>query len=339
MPPIAYKMRRLANGLTVYTLRDTTTPNVQTSVWYDVGSKHDPDGRSGFAHLFEHILSRKTVNMPYNMINKLAEDVGGSRNASTWYDRTNYYEIVPAQYLETMLWTHAERMARPVVDEQVFETERNVVKEELRQRVLAPPYGRLFNFVLGENSFDTSPNRRPTIGSIADLDAATLADARAFHEAYYGPDTASLIVSGNFDEAQLQRWVDTYFASIPARANKIPLAIAERDRPRTSPRTVTAYAPNVPLPVVASTWKVPGSAHPDMAALQVLDAILSTGDSSRLHKALVYDKQIATAAGTNFNDIEDGGSWRLTRSLRAARRCPRRRPRWRRRSRRCGRRR
>lgn len=307
VPPIAYKMRRLANGLTVYTLRDTTTPNVQTSVWYDVGSKHDPDGRSGFAHLFEHILSRKTVNMPYNMINKLTEDVGGSRNASTWYDRTNYYEIVPAQYLETMLWTHAERMARPVVDEQVFETERNVVKEELRQRVLAPPYGRLFNFVLGENSFDTSPNRRPTIGSIADLDAATLADARAFHEAYYGPDTASLIVSGNFDEAQLQRWVDKYFAGIPARANKIPLAIAEHDRPRTSPRTVTAYAPNVPLPVVASTWKVPGSAHPDMAALQVLDAILSTGDSSRLHKALVYDKQIATAAGTNFNDIEDGG--------------------------------
>src|SRR5687768_16282033 len=177
VPALDFKQRRLANGLTIVSMRDTTTPNVAVSLWYDVGSKHDPQGRSGFAHLFEHILSRKTVNMPYNMINKLTEDVGGTRNASTWYDRTNYYEIVPARYLETMLWTHAERMARPVVDAQVFENERNVVKEELRQRVLAPPYGRLFSFVIGENSFDTLPNRRPTIGSIEQLDAATLDDA------------------------------------------------------------------------------------------------------------------------------------------------------------------
>ncbi len=119
-----------------------------TSLWYEVGSKHDPEGRSGFAHLFEHILSRKTENMPYNMINRLTEDVGGVRNASTGTDRTNYYETVPAQYLETMLWTHAERMARPVVDDEVFERERSVVKEELRQRVLAPPYGRLSRYVL-----------------------------------------------------------------------------------------------------------------------------------------------------------------------------------------------
>ena len=110
VPPIDFTQRRLANGLTIISMRDTTTPNVAVSLWYDVGSKHDPQGRSGFAHLFEHILSRKTVNMPYNMINKLTEDVGGVRNASTWYDRTNYYEIVPARYLETMLWTHAERM-------------------------------------------------------------------------------------------------------------------------------------------------------------------------------------------------------------------------------------
>lgn len=131
VPPIRYTERTLPNGLRVLALRETTTPNVAVSVWYEVGSKHDPEGRSGFAHLFEHILSRKTVNMPYNMINKLTEDVGGSRNASTWYDRTNYYEIVPAQYLETMLWTHAERMARPVVDKEVFENElMNTSKQE-----------------------------------------------------------------------------------------------------------------------------------------------------------------------------------------------------------------
>ena len=307
VPPIQYEERVLANGLRVFALRDTTTPNVAVSVWYEVGSKHDPQNRSGFAHLFEHILSRKTVNMPYNMINRLTEDVGGVRNASTWYDRTNYYEIVPARYLETMLWTHAERMARPVVDADVFETERNVVKEELRQRVLAPPYGRLFSFVLGENSFDTMPHRRPTIGSLADLEAASLEDARAFHEAYYGPDTAALIVSGNFDPAELNAWVDRYFGQIPARANKIPLAIKEREAPRTSPRLVTAYAPNVPLPVVASSWKVPPATHPDMAALSVLDQILTGGDNSRLHQSLIYKQQIATAIGGNLVDIEDGG--------------------------------
>ena len=307
VPPIAYKGRKLANGLTVYALRDTSTPNVAVSVWYEVGAKHDPAGRSGFAHLFEHILSRKTVNMPYNMINGLTEDVGGVRNASTSWDRTNYYEIVPSRYLETMLWTHAERMARPVVDPEVFEKERNVVKEELRQRVLAPPYGRLFPFVITENAFDRMPHRRPTIGSIADLESATLEDARAFHEAYYGPDTATLIVSGNFDEAQLNAWVDRYFAPIPARASKVPLKIAERDAPRTRPRQVTAYAPNVPLPVVAKIWQTPGAAHSDIPALEVMSAILARGESSRLHKSLVYDKRVATSVSSNLVDIEEAG--------------------------------
>jgi zinc protease len=306
VPPLDFRQRKLANGLTIISMRDTSTPNVAVSLWYDVGSKHDPQGRSGFAHLFEHILSRKTVNMPYNMINKLTEDVGGVRNASTWYDRTNYYEIVPARYLETMLWTHAERMARPVVDVQVFENERNVVKEELRQRVLAPPYGRLFSFVIGENSFDTLPNRRPTIGSIEQLDAATLDDARAFHEAYYGPDTATLIVSGNFDQAKLDSWVDTYFGTIARRPKPIPLAIKASEAPRTAPRAVTAFAPNVPLPVAATTWRIPGSAHRDMAAIDVLDAILTQGDNSRFYKGLVRTG-LATQASSNLIDTEDGG--------------------------------
>ena len=306
VPPLAFKERRLANGLRVITLRDTTTPNVAVSVWYEVGSKHDPEGRSGFAHLFEHILSRKTRNMPYNMINRLTEDVGGVRNASTWYDRTNYYEIVPARYLETMLWTHAERMALPVVDAEVFETERNVVKEEFRQRVLAPPYGRL-RLLINEQGWDRMPHRRPGIGSIEQLDAATLADARAFHEAYYGPDTATLIVSGNFDEARLQSLVDRYFAGIPARASKISLAIPERDPTPAAPRAVTMYAPNVPLPVVGSSWRIPGSSHRDMAALSVLDYILTTGDSSRLHRSLVYDKQLATQIAGDFSDVEEQG--------------------------------
>jgi zinc protease len=307
VPPLQFRERRLANGLRVIWLRDTTTPNVAVSMWYEVGAKHDPAGRSGFAHMFEHILSRKTVNMPYNMINKLTEDVGGIRNASTSWDRTNYYEIVPGRYLETMLWTHAERMARPVVDAQVFENERNVVKEELRERVLAPPYGRLFSFITVENAWDSLPHRRPTIGSIADLESAKLDDARAFHEAFYGPDTATLIVSGNFEEAQFNRWVDRYFGSTPARPKKVPLAVAEREKPRTQPRQVVAYAPNVPLPVVGSIWQTPGSTSPDMAALEVMNAILARGNNSRLYQSLVYEKRLATSASGNLIETEESG--------------------------------
>lgn len=311
VPPLQFKERRLANGLRVISMRDTGTANVSVSVWYEVGSKHDPEGRSGFAHLFEHILSRKTRNMPYNMINRLVEDVGGERNASTSSDRTNYYESVPARYLETMLWTHAERMARPVIDPQVFETERNVVKEEFRQGVLTPPYGRL-RLLVTDNAFDVSPHRRSTIGNIEQLDAATVEDARAFHEAYYGPDTATLIVSGNFDQKQLDGWVDRYLGPIPARAGKMPLAIATRDKPRTRPRTATMYAPNVPLPMVGSVWKIPATTHPDLAAIQVLDGILTTGESSRLHKSLVREKRIATDVGGQLASFEEEGYYAPT---------------------------
>ncbi len=295
-PEIEYTRWQLDNGLTVIALPDNTTANVTTSLWYNVGSKHDPEGRSGFSHLFEHILSRKTVNMPYNMINQLTEDVGGQRNASNWVDRTNYYETVPAEYLETMLWTHRERMAFPVVDAEVFEKERSVVKEELRQRVLAPPYGRFQRFVIPENAFDVLPMRRPGIGSIDDLDSATLDDARAFHQAFYGPDTATLIVAGNFDMANLRTLVDQYFADIAPRENPISLKITLDEPERTEPRAITASAPNVPLPVVGNIWKAPGVNDPDGAALELLSAIMSGGENSRLDEALVRSGKAFSAS-------------------------------------------
>lgn len=292
-PKIEFSEWTLGNGLKVIAIPDTSTANVLVSMWYGVGSKHDPQGRSGFAHLFEHILSRKTVNMPYNMINRLTEDVGGVRNASTSDDRTNYYETVPAQYLETLLWTHAERMARPVVDSEVFERERSIVKEELRQRVLAPPYGRLFALALPENSYDAVPQRRSTIGSIEQLDATVLDDARAFHQAYYGPDTATLIISGNFELAKLKPMVERYFAAVPRRAKPVPLAITAKEPPRTQPRRVDITAPNVPLPMVGASWKLPGATSPDRAPLEVLDAILTQGENSRLYAALVRSGKAA----------------------------------------------
>jgi zinc protease len=286
-PEIEFIEWTLDNGLRVIAIQDDATATVTTSLWYEVGSKHDPEGRSGFAHLFEHILSRKTENMPYNMIYGLTADVGGTRNASTGSDRTNYYETVPAEYLETMLWTHRERMFKPVIDQQVFESEREVVKEELRQRVLAPPYGRLQRFVIAENAYDVLPQRRPGIGSIEELDSATLDDARAFHQAFYGPDTATLIVAGNFDIGNLRALVDEYFADIPRRADPVDLTITAREPERTEPRSFVATAPNVPLPVAGSIWKGPEAASQDSVVLDVIATIMARGQSSRLYEALV----------------------------------------------------
>ncbi|WFL78191.1 pitrilysin family protein [Altererythrobacter arenosus] len=304
-PVIDFTEWSLDNGLRVIAIPDETTATVTTSLWYEVGSKHDPEGRSGFAHLFEHILSRKTENMPYNMIYGLTADVGGTRNASTGGDRTNYYETVPAEYLERMLWTHRERMFKPVIDQEVFDRERDVVKEELRQRVLAPPYGRM-RFVVAENAYDHLPYRRTGIGSLEDLDAATLDDARAFHQAFYGPDTATLIVAGNFQIADLHSLVNQYFGDIPRRTNPVDLAITIEEPQRSGPRSLVATAPNVPLPISGSLWRGPGTTHPDAPALDVLAAIMTRGENSRLDERLVRSGK---AVDTSFfySENEDGG--------------------------------
>ncbi|WP_296170499.1 pitrilysin family protein [uncultured Brevundimonas sp.] len=308
VPPLEYNHRELANGLDVYAMPDPTAGTVTVQVWYDVGGKDDPQGRSGFAHLFEHILSRKTVNLPYGQIATLVENAGGTRNASTSQDMTNYYETVPPQYLETMLWTHAERMARPVVDQAVFDAERSIVKEELRQRVYAPPYGRFGTFVIGDNTFDESIYRRSVIGSIEELDSAVIEDARAFHEAYYRPATATLIVAGNFDQAQLDAWVDQYFGDIENPARPVPVMTRPVETPRTQPRLVEAFAPNVPLPAVAAIYPGVKASDPDAAALEVLSGIMSRGDSSRLYQALVYESQLASNASLGSSTLEEDGS-------------------------------
>lgn len=292
VPPIAYKTRTLANGLKVLWSQDRTTPNVSVQVWYQVGSKDDPDGRSGFAHLFEHMMFKATRNLPAESIDRMTEDVGGLNNASTYDDFTNYYEVVPANHLERLLWVESERMGSLVVDDAGFKSERDVVKEELRQRVLADPYGRLFSLMLPEATYARHPYRRPGIGSIEELDAATIDDVRAFHAARYRPDNAALIVVGAFDEAELQRWVDKYFGSLKRPAE--PIARVSTVEPaRTGPGVFNGYGPNVPLPATAITWLGPDARSPDAAALKVLDAVLSSGKSSRLYDSLVYDKQIA----------------------------------------------
>jgi zinc protease len=298
VPPIAFKERVLPNGLKVLTSLDKTTPNVSVQVWYGVGSKDDPQGRSGFAHLFEHMMFKATRNMPAESIDRMTEDVGGFNNASTYDDFTNYYEVVPAEHLERLLWVEAERLSALVIDQANFGSERDVVKEELRQRVLAQPYGRLFGLMLPQATYTTHPYKRPGIGSIEELDAATIDDVRAFHAAYYRPDNAALIVVGNYDEARLNAWIDRYFGALKAPAEPIKRVTAVEPA-RTKPGVFEGYGPNVPLPAVAITWLAPAASSADAPALKVLDAILSAGKSSRLYDSLVYDKQIAAEIYSN----------------------------------------
>ncbi len=305
VPPINYKQRTLANGLQVISAQERSNPTVAIQVWYKVGSKDDPDKRSGFAHLFEHLMFKSTKNMRDEMMDRLTEDVGGWNNASTSDDVTNYYEVVPSNYLETLLWAEADRMGSLNVTEKNFPSERDVVKEEYNTSVLAPPYGRLF-YAIDKDSYAVHPYHRPTIGSKEDLDAATIEDVRAFHSTFYRPDNAVLIVVGDFDQQQLDAWVDKYFAKIPKPSAPIPRVTA-KEPARTAERRFDETGPNVPLPAVAITYLVPPISNADADALRVAESILSEGESSRLYQSLVYTQQVAAEAFGQASLRQDTG--------------------------------
>lgn len=308
--PLSFTERTLPNGLRVYAMPDGSTASASVEVRYDVGGRDDPPGRSGFAHLFEHIMFKATANTPAEFFDRLTEDVGGINNASTSDDYTNYFETVPANHLERILWAEAQRMGSLVVDADNFKSEREVVKEEFRQSVLSSPYGKLFYLYLPQAFYDVHPYGRSVIGSIKDLDAATIEDVRQFHAAYYRPDNAVLVVSGNFDPKQLDAWVDTYFASIakPAR----PLDRTQVTEPkRAAPKSVTVYEPNVPLPAVAISYLGPDARSPDYAAWIMMDAILSRGQSSRLYQSLVYEKKLASQVMTFQSDNQTRSAYSL----------------------------
>ena len=311
--PIQFRHRTLANGLEVYSVEDHSAPTVAIQVWYHVGSKDDPPGRSGFAHLFEHIMFKSTAHMKSEMMDRLTEDVGGYNNASTADDQTAYYEEVPSNYLQTLLWAEADRMGSLNVDEANFNSEREVVKEEFRTSVLAPPYG-LFYYDIDKDSFAAHPYRRPTIGSIEDLDASTLADVQKFHTTYYRPDNATLVVVGDLDPKQLDAWVDQYFGPLAKPDLPIP-RVSVKEPPRAASTKITETGPNVPLPAVALTWLAPSALHRDRYALDVASAILSQGESSRLYQSLIYRQQIAQDVSANDDLREDVGIYVITATV------------------------
>lgn len=312
MPQIQFTDRTLPNGLRVISAPDRSSPTVAIQVWYHVGSKDDPDKRSGFAHLFEHMMFKSTKNMKSEMMDRLTEDVGGFNNAFTADDVTVYYEVVPSNYLETLIWAEADRLSGLNVDDSNFKSERDVVKEEYRESVLTPPYGR-FEFLLQEKSFVVHPYKRPGIGSIEDLEAASLKDVQDFHATYYRPDNATLVVVGDFDPKQLDAWVDKYFGAIPKPNRALP-RVQTKEPARSKESRVTEYGSN-DLGAVGLTYLTPGQAHSDSYALDVAQAILGVGASSRLYNSLVYEQQIAAEIEASAESREDVSLFVITAVL------------------------
>jgi zinc protease len=312
--PIDYRHRTLGNGLQVYSIEDHATPTVAIQVVYRVGSKDDPPHRSGFAHLFEHLMFKSTAHMKAEMMDRLTEDVGGDNNATTNDDITLYYETVPSNYLRTLLWAEGERMSSLNVDEANFKSEREVVKEEFRTGVLGPAYG-LFYYAIDKDSYAKHPYKRPTIGSIEDLDAATLADVRKFHSTFYRPDNAVLIVAGDFDPKQLDAWVDQYLGAVPKPSAPIPRVTAT-EPPRPKEKRFNEHGANVPLPAIAITWLIPPASDvADAEPLKLLEAIAGAGESSRLYQSLVYRQQLVQDVSASLDLRESTGLFGVTATL------------------------
>jgi zinc protease len=305
VPPLPFKHATLANGLQVYTVEDHKSPTVAVQVWYHVGSKDDPNGRSGFAHLFEHMMFKGNEHLTPDAFDDLTENIGGENNAFTADDVTVYHEVVPSNYLDPILWAEAERMSALALNEQNFAAERDVVKEEYRQRILANPYGE-FYLDIDRKSFAVHPYKRPGIGSITELDASKLPEVRSFHSTFYRPDNATLIVVGDFKQEELDAWVKKYFGAVSKPSEKIP-RVTVKEPPRKADKIETSYSAKAPLPAIALTYLAPSVRSEDAPALSLAEEILAGGASSRLYQAMVYEQQIAQAVSCSADLHEDLG--------------------------------
>jgi zinc protease len=300
-PKLDYTLVTLDNGLTVVLLEDHSTPIVHLQLWYHVGSRDERKGRTGFAHLFEHMMFKGSKNVEPEAHPSMISSVGGQSNAYTESDTTVYWETVPAHYLPLILWLEADRMASLRIDENTFRTEREVVKEERRMRVENQPYGRLQELIY-DHAFTVHPYKHPTIGSMADLEAASIDDVRDFYRTYYVPNNATLALVGDFDTKEALAFVKKYLGRVP-RGKPVPRDIPKEPAP-TKERRVRLEEP-WPLPAVVVAHPITYDGDPDSYPLHIVSKILSDGQSSRIYRSLVYNKQVAVAAFGQGNIIED----------------------------------
>jgi len=301
-PKLQYQTFTLPNGLRVILSEDHSTPIVHLSVWYHVGSKNERPGRTGFAHFFEHMMFKGSKNVDPEAHTSIISSVGGRSNAYTTEDVTVFWQTVPAQYLPLVLWLEADRMATLRVDDAAFRREREVVKEERRMRIENQPYGRLSEIIY-DNTFTSHPYKHPTIGSMADLEAASVRDVREFHDTYYVPENATVTVVGDFDAVQAVQLVTQYFGRVPKASRPVPRDIPV-EPPMTKERRVVVEEA-WPLPAVVVAYHIIYDGHPDSYPLHIASKILSDGQSARLPRELIYNKRIALSAFASGNITED----------------------------------
>jgi zinc protease len=300
-PKLQYEITTLPNGLTVVLSEDHSTPIVHLQLVYHVGSKNEKAGRTGFAHLFEHLMFKGSKNVQPEAHTSMLASVGGQSNAYTTDDETVFWETVPSQYLPLILWLEADRMASLRIDKDTFTNERDVVKEERRMRVDNQPYGRL-NEIIYDQAFTVHPYKHATIGSMQDLEAASVDDVRDFYQTYYVPANATLVLVGDFDSAQALQMVSQYVGRVPKAERPVPRDIPQ-EPPQTKEKRVTLQQP-WPLPAVVVAYHVTNDGNPDSYPLHIAAKVLSDGQTSRIYRKLVYEKQMAVAAFGNANLIE-----------------------------------
>ena len=307
---LPFETYTLANGLTVILSPDKTTPTVAVNVWYKVGSKNEAVGRTGFAHLFEHVMFTGSGNVPYGLHDKLTEGVGGSNNGTTNNDRTTYYETVPSNYLESAIWLEADRMGFLLdsLDLAKLNAQRDIVKNERRQGMDNQPYGRASEILTHATYPAGHPYSWEVIGSMTDLSAASEEDVKSFFRLYYAPNNAYLAIVGDFDPAQAKSWVTKYFGEVP-RGKPIT-------RPKVSPVTLQAekrlvFEDRVQVPRLYVQWPTVGENNDDRFALGVLATILAGPRTARITKALVYDEQSAASVNVFQSSNEDVGEFLL----------------------------
>ncbi len=293
----------LPNGLHVIMHKDATNPIVCVDIWYHVGSKDEDPGRTGFAHLFEHMMFQGSKNVAKTEHFNYIQNAGGNLNGSTNRDRTNYYQTAPSNQLELLLWLESDRMGTLQVTQENFDNQRDVVKEEKRQRYDNAPYGSRWSEMMSRAFKDQTYEWTP-IGSMEDLNSADLGYAQEFYHKYYSPDNAVLVISGDIDYDNARTLAEKYFGELkPAntKKNSYPALIYNQGE-----ISDTIYD-NVQLPAVYIAYKIPGLKHKDAQAIELLSMILGDGRSSRLYNEIVYNRKIAKTTGAFVWDNEIGG--------------------------------
>jgi len=307
-PAIAHEKYTLPNGLEVILAEDHSVPIVAVNTWFKVGSGDEVAGRTGFAHLFEHIMFMGSENVPVGKFDQWLEAAGANNNGSTNADRTNYYEWLPANALPLALWLDADRMGKllPTMDLPKLDVQRDVVKNERRQSYDNVPYGRAYETILAALYPAAHPYAHSTIGSMTDLSAAALEDVKNFFRTYYAPNNATLSIVGDFQPDSVKKLVQLYFGNIP-RGPALPPRpqITSQPVPRD---TFLVLEDKVQLPRLYYAWRAVKAFHEDDAALDLMAYVLAGDKNSRLYKRLVYDMQVAQDVSA-FNNAQrlDGG--------------------------------